>query len=659
MCSLGPCRSPTSRSSRKKRCRAFFSRTLETVRDASYAWAYIFQKPVPWFVWIDSSRLSCTDLATEVKRWLATVPSEDPAELLAFQSIKKMLPDSCACMEDGLLESLVEGLSRPSPRLPTGYLAFVKREVSRLFPKGWDSSYEMFCRSTAPPLSAVKAEKSLCKSYGCRSTGGCLNVMTSRIGKFRFSQADYLDSVLGGKGIPDTLSGELLVVQSAGKPRPLSKFDAEALFLKPLHKTIYGFLSRNGWLCRGRPDLRFFRDAGFREGAGVLVSGDYKSATDGLSQDVARVCLETLLGSACFVPDEVSGYAVESLSPYMSSEDKGIPEFCPSRGQMMGSYLSFPLLCLQNYLAFRWVCRLEGVRKLPLAINGDDILFQSTESFGQRWMETVESLGLVVERVKTGVSWTHASLNSTLFEWRDGLLAEKRTVRFGMLRRSEHLNSLGKSFSDFTFGFEGDLRWRVGRVFFERHLGELRSCRFSLPSLAFRGSLAHRLARKFRLDAVETDVPAPYRHHDMGLPPDLVSEVPIGSLSDEERWLSADETASWKWNVGWRPVNRVRSALLWALDSSLCKQRHDPFSEWSWAFWSSDAEFSWRLRKKSLLRSGLSRRAIWKLYSAPFPSRDTERVMTSVLEVGLPDFGRGGLPSYCEALETEGWYVAS
>jgi hypothetical protein len=656
-----PCHAarPPSRPFRKKRCRAFFSRTLSTVRDASLAWAYIFSQPVPWFVWIDSPSLSCTDLATEVKRYLSTVPSEDPAELMAFQSFKKLLPDSCSCMEEGLLDSLVEGLSKPSPSLPKGYLAFVKREVSRLFPKAWDSSYEMFCRSTSPPLSAVRSGiKTSCKSFGCRSTGGCLNAFVSPAGKLQFSQADFLDAVLGGKYIPDTLSGELMVVQSSGKPRPLSKFDAEALFLKPLHKTIYGRLSRYPWLCRGKPDLRFFRDAGFREGSGVLVSGDYKSATDGLSQDVARVCLETLLSSACFVPDEVRGFAVESLTPFMSSEDRGIPEFCPSRGQMMGSYLSFPLLCLQNYLAFRWICKQEGLGKVPLAINGDDILFQSSVAFGDRWMETVESLGFTVERTKTGVSWTHASLNSTLFGWDNGLLAEIRTVRFGMLRRAEHCNSLGQSFSDFLRGLTGDLRWRAARVFFERHVGELRSCRFSLPSLGFRGALAHRLARLFGLDAVETDVPAPPRVHDMGLPPDLVSEVPIGSLSSEERWLSADETASWKWNRGWCPVDRVRSAALWALDSSLVKQWHDPFSRWDWAFWASDAEFSWRL-SRIVPERGLSRKARWKSFSAPFPVRDTERVLTSIVDWLAPDFGRGFLPSYNEALETTGWYEVS
>jgi len=645
-------RSPTPRSGpRKRTCRAFFDRTIETVRAAATVWGYIHQQPVPQFTFIDSSRFTCSDLARFVKEWLSSEPSEVPEESMSFHSIKKMLPDSCECMAKDLLDKLVEGLQQPSPVMPKGYLRFVKQQTHRLFSKGWDASYESFCRSTSPPLSATrKFPGSSCPSSGSRSTGGCLNIMTSGGGQGKWhSHADFLDVVLRGDGVPDILEGTLMVVQSAGKPRPLSKFDAEALYLKPLHKTIYSWISKERWLCRGKPDLRFFRDAGFREGAGVLVSGDYKSATDGLSKLVAESILETLLANAVFVPDDIKGFAIECLSPIMHNKDDTLEPFVPTRGQMMGSYLSFPLLCLQNYFAFLWTIRSAGLdsREIPVGINGDDIMFQSSRSFAGHWMETVCLLGLEVERTKTGVAEDHGSLNSTLFRWKDGFLCEAHTVRFGMLRKSEHLNCLGKSFDDFVGNFDGDLRYRVGRAFFKAHIGELRSSRFSLPDMGFRGLLALRLARKFSLDAVDTGMPAPPRVHDMGLPPDLVSEVPLQSLSQEERGMSADETASWKWNSGWAPVNLSREAILWALSST--RFEPDPFLGNSWPFWVSDAEFAWRVeRSRPFARR--TRSSLRKAYLAPRPVREFERVMHSIALLTLPDFGRGPLPTYEEAM---------
>jgi hypothetical protein len=173
---------------------------------------------------------SCADLARATKNFLSSPVSNDPSLQMGFQSIKKLLPDSCRCMESGLLSSLVERLGRAPRRLPSGYLSCVKKETARLFPKGWDASYERYCLSTSPPLSS-------CNEAG-RSAGGSLGVLT-------FGQDGYLDRVLHGRGgrLCPRYAGRLLVVQSAGKPRPLSKFPAEALFLKPLHKTIYGNLS--------------------------------------------------------------------------------------------------------------------------------------------------------------------------------------------------------------------------------------------------------------------------------------------------------------------------------------------------------------------------------------------------------------------------------
>jgi len=77
----------------------------------------------------------------------------------------------------------------------------------------------------------------------------------------------------------------------------------------------------------------------------------------------------------------------------------------------MGNYMSFPLLCLQNYLAFRYLVR----RPVPVKINGDDIVFRALPSEFQTWSDGVARCGLTLSKGKTAVSDRWFSLNSTFF----------------------------------------------------------------------------------------------------------------------------------------------------------------------------------------------------------------------------------------------------
>jgi len=81
----------------------------------------------------------------------------------------------------------------------------------------------------------------------------------------------------------------------------------------------------------------------------------------------------------------------------------------------MGNLLSFPLLCITNYLAFRY---LVPDRTLPVLINGDDIAFRSTPAVAQRWMSGVRRAGFTLSVGKTLLHERYFSLNSTFFEGR-------------------------------------------------------------------------------------------------------------------------------------------------------------------------------------------------------------------------------------------------
>jgi len=208
---------------------------------------------------------------------------------------------------DGLVANIVGG--RP-PVLPHGYLAFVKKQIRALFPKGWDSDYEGYCRRFAPPLKGVLEAG--------RSGGGSLGVLRNR---HELDHSDFLEVALMGRPFRQPLgrlNAALQITMSAGKPRPLTTFSSDGAFLRPLHKTIYNRLSKQKWLSRGDVTADSLRRAGFRENlGGLLTSGDYASATDNLSIEVMECAIEAMLENAAVVPPNIREFAKSACRPFL------------------------------------------------------------------------------------------------------------------------------------------------------------------------------------------------------------------------------------------------------------------------------------------------------------------------------------------------------
>ncbi|QKI79909.1 RNA-dependent RNA polymerase [Erysiphe necator associated ourmia-like virus 79] len=524
-----------------RQCRDYQARTMRIVNAAIKSWERIFEKdPIP--LQLDNTRY-CSDYAKKVKAILSSCPSNDQSEVLAWQSIKKLLPDSCRCQERNMLSDLHHKLSSPARPLPRGYLQFARREVLRIFRTGWDrGSYEDHVLTTSPPLSSTTEHS--------RSEGGCLGS--------DFDYSDFIETCLLGPDFNLDRAAKMIVVQSAGKPRALTKFSPDTLCLRPLHKAVYDRISRESWLNRGDVTTDKLRDAGFRRVDGeFLTSGDYKSATDNLSLEVAEEILKAILSTAVSVPQSVKNAAMDILRPNLFSLENGI-DFTPTVGQMMGSYLSFPLLCLQNRIAFLWA----GGRGMPCLINGDDILFRSSPEFSRHWMDKVSSLGLEVEETKTSVSESYGTLNSTLIVRKHGRYVVRQTLRFGMLRECEDVTSLCDTFSDFLSGVHGTVRYRAGVEFFKWHLGTIKNQRLTTLELGFRGDLAWRITRKFDLPMHPLTYDLPYLgpDHNVVVPRDKCTFVEPGTLTREDRKKSAREMAAWKFSCEFKSLAK-RSRL--------------------------------------------------------------------------------------------------
>jgi hypothetical protein len=248
-------------------------------------------------------------------------------------------------------------------------------------------------------------------------------------------------SVLTRETAPKLCPSRVTAVETGGKWRIVSVADVEMNNLGPLHTAIYNRLSRCDWLLRGEASPSKFKNFTFRQGC-VFVSGDYESATDNLSLFVQQVILQRVLRGTVSVPDGVKELARCSQRMELTCEGRTVLQ---KRGQLMGNLLSFPLLCLVNYLAFRYYGGYRETRGLPVKINGDDIVFQSSETIARKWQEGVVGSGLVLSRGKTVVDRRYFTLNSRLFVARGStprLLPSVRSSAFGFRTPDDPVASL-------------------------------------------------------------------------------------------------------------------------------------------------------------------------------------------------------------------------
>lgn len=510
----------------------------DVVTRAIRTWSFLFDKPLSEIVYPNGT---CSELSKFVKTLLGSCTSSVEEEVMAYQSVKKLLPASCKCMESDLIRKVASNFSKKPRTLPKGYVRFARSVASQLFPVGWDSNrYEQAVCVASPSMAGTTDFR--------RSEGGGLGA--------NIDHEEYIKACLEGIGQKSLdISAELIVVQSAGKPRPLTKFSSETLIMKPLHKCIYDHLSTKKFLARGDVTNEMLHHSGFTFVDGeVYTSGDYASATDGLSIEVAETILSAILKNCRSVPDSIRREALRLLRPEVYNLGEGI-DLKVTVGQMMGSFLSFPLLCLQNYVAFRFSAKEFGGsdywKSIPILINGDDILFRSSKEFSSYWMDMVGRLGLEVERTKTSVTAEFGTLNSTLLRPVFGWLKVIRTFRFGMLKTPEYVTSLSDTYDSFIAGQTGDIRYRGACAFFSWHINSLKSVRYTTLELGFRGRLALRVTRKFGLRICESVYrpPAPPVEHNVILSSDSVTFVQPESVPREVSVMNAREMASWKFSI--------------------------------------------------------------------------------------------------------------
>lgn len=238
---------------------------------------------------------------------------------------------------------------------------------------------------------------------------------------------------------------EPLKVRMITKPQPL------AWALKPLQ--IAMFKALKSWQCFEpcwNPDFDPSRiiNSGSQKGLSLL-SGDYSAATDGLHMDVSLVASNALAEFFETIDPQIARLirwegGVHTLDyPILSYTDdngkkvrKTFPPVIQSNGQLMGSLLSFPILCLVNAFTYARAHNLLLHELDRVLIHGDDICFQSDADSISLWKELANSVGLKPSVGKNYAARDWVSIDSKLFVKKKNKLEEVQTGKFKCLVRT-------------------------------------------------------------------------------------------------------------------------------------------------------------------------------------------------------------------------------
>jgi len=98
----------------------------------------------------------------------------------------------------------------------------------------------------------------------------------------------------------------------------------------------------------------------------------------------------------------------------------GLEPASQSTGQLMGSTLSFPILCAVNLCAYwsaleEYTGRQFRPHELPVLVNGDDILFRCDDRLYGIWLRNVRDVGFELSLGKNYVHPQYLTVNSELY----------------------------------------------------------------------------------------------------------------------------------------------------------------------------------------------------------------------------------------------------
>lgn len=179
-----------------------------------------------------------------------------------------------------------------------------------------------------------------------------------------------------------------------------------------------------------------------------FVSGDYSAATDNLKIQATKMVLDLIItklspSDASLAP-HLREILLEQVLVY--PRDAQQPPVLQANGQLMGSVLSFPILCILNLYTFFKTLDLQvqcdlisgrrSYKSLPVLINGDDILFRANQVRYDRWKVAGSAIGFELSLGKNFVHRRFFTVNSLPLEYISGRHTLAPLIKLGSVQAS-------------------------------------------------------------------------------------------------------------------------------------------------------------------------------------------------------------------------------
>jgi len=164
----------------------------------------------------------------------------------------------------------------------------------------------------------------------------------------------------------------------------------------------------------------------------AFVSGDLEAATDNFDGRITDSLLDTFCEITRYPhAEELKSFTTRCL--FKVGHGKTARFYKQTRGQMMGSVVSFPLLCILSLTAYLyqssdehlWGKILADKKSLKnlkgVGINGDDVVFQESKYTSSKgWRKGVEAIGGIVSPGKSLRNRRYFTVNSELWDAKKG-----------------------------------------------------------------------------------------------------------------------------------------------------------------------------------------------------------------------------------------------
>lgn len=204
--------------------------------------------------------------------------------------------------------------------------------------------------------------------------------------------------------------------------KPLQKFLWSKMKVQPTFELIGKWVSTE-FLAKRLGSVLSDTNFGF-------LSVDYKDATNKLRGDLSEVCANEISRCISLSEDERMLF-IRALTGHMIVNPDDPEQSKPQlNGQLMGSIISFPILCIINAAILRLVREIDCNRKFTLKdsniiVNGDDGLLKSSRLGMEVWKKIGQFCGLAPSVGKVYYSRKFFNINSTTYEYTHGVLQDE------------------------------------------------------------------------------------------------------------------------------------------------------------------------------------------------------------------------------------------